>query len=81
MKSETSERYEKAMGEETYLIENLDECEGLLHPHPRKRVIFKLKYVAELSDVPLGVCVEFGEFFEHGDVWDSLLQGADKCGC
>ena len=64
MKSETFERCDKVASEKTYLVENLDECEGFLPPHPPKRIIFKLKHMMELSDVFLGVRIEFGEFFE-----------------
>ena len=69
------------MGEEAYLIENLDECKGLLLSHPHKRIIFKFKHVTELLYMFLGVHIEFGEFFEYGDIWGSLLQEVDECGC
>ena len=59
------------MDKETYLIKDLDDDEGLIHSHSEECVVSIFKYAAELLDIVLRARVEFGEFFEHGDVWGS----------
>ena len=68
------------MSEETYVIKDLDDYEGLILSHPQKCIISICKHVAELLDMFFGVCIKIYQFSERGDVWGSLLQKMNECG-
>lgn len=68
------------MASKVYPIKNFNNYEGLLLPHPQKRVIIVPKHPAELLDVFFRVRIEFGEFFERGHVRGDLLQDIEERG-